>query len=420
MTAEIISVGTEILMGNIVNTNAAYISEKLAGMGIANYYQTVVGDNAVRLKKTIELALTRSEIIIIGGGLGPTEDDLTKETAASCLGIDLKFDDKAWNDIVWYFSKKGMLLTDNNKKQAMVPSKEDGIVLYNSNGTAPGIIFEKDGKSVILLPGPPSEMIPMWDNQVTPYLLKKTDKAIYSKMIKLVGIGESKLEDEIKDLIHSSNPTVATYAKIGEVHIRVTGSGKDEEEAKNVVKPVVKELKARFGEKVYTTEENVNLEQAVVELLEKNDLTIATAESCTGGLLAGRIINVPGASSVIKEGIVTYSNKAKRKRLGVKKSTLEKFGAVSEQTAKEMVTGVIELTKADVALSTTGIAGPDGGTNEKPVGLVYIGCNVCGRIKVKECHFRGNREIIRTRTVTEALTMLRMCILEYYTETKMK
>ena len=420
MTAEIISVGTEILMGNIVNTNAAYIAEKLAGMGIANYYQTVVGDNAVRLKKTIEQALTRSDVIIIGGGLGPTEDDLTKETAAACLGIELVFDDKAWNEIVWYFSKKGILLTDNNRKQAMVPAKDDGITLYNPNGTAPGIIFEKDGKSVILLPGPPSEMKPMWDDQVTPYLLRKTDKAIYSKMIKVVGVGESKLEEEIKDMIHSSNPTVATYAKTGEVHIRVTGSGKDEEEAKSVVKPVVKELKSRFGEKIYTTDENVSLEQSVVELLEKNGLSVTTAESCTGGLLCARIINVPGASKVIKESVVTYSNKAKRKRLGVKKSTLEKYGAVSEQTAGEMAVGACELAKADVSLSTTGIAGPDGGTDEKPVGLVYIGCNVCGKVKVKECHFRGTREIIRTRTVTEALSMLRMCLLEYYTDTKLK
>lgn len=420
MTAEIISVGTEILMGNIVNTNAAYMAEKLAAMGIANYYQTVVGDNAGRLKQVIELALTRSDVVIIGGGLGPTEDDLSKETAAEVLGITLRFDNKAWDAIVEYFDKKGLTLTENNEKQAMVPGSNDGLIMYNPNGTAPGVILEKDGKSIILLPGPPSEMIPMWDDQVTPYLLSKTDIAIYSKMVKIVGVGESKIEDEIKDLIHSDNPTVATYAKTGEVHVRVTGSGKDESEAKKIVKPVVKELKARYGAKIYSTDEEVSLEQSVVELLEKNNLTIATAESCTGGLLCGRLINVPGASEVVKEGVVTYSNKSKRNILGVKKSTLEKYGAVSEQTAKEMVKGILSLSKADVALSTTGIAGPDGGTDEKPVGLVYIGCNVCGRVKVKECHFRGTREIIRNRTTTEALSLLRMCILEYYTETKLK
>lgn len=420
MTAEIISVGTEILMGNIVNTNAAYIAEKLATMGIANYYQTVVGDNVDRLKSVIEQAVSRSDVVIIGGGLGPTEDDLSKETAAEVLGITLRFDNKAWDDIVEFFDKRGMDLPDNNEKQAMVPSSKDGIVMYNPNGTAPGVILEKDEKSIILLPGPPSEMIPMWDEQVTPYLQSKTDVAIFSKMVKFVGIGESKLESEIRDLIHSDNPTVATYAKTGEVHVRVTGSGKDESEAKKLVKPVVKELKSRYGAKIYSTDEDTTLEMAVVELLSKNNLTIATAESCTGGMLAGRIINVPGASEVVKEGFITYSNKAKRNLLGVKKSTLAKYGAVSEQTAKEMVKGVISVSKADVALSTTGIAGPDGGTEEKPVGLVYIGCNVCGRVKVKECHFRGTREMIRNRTTTEALALLRMCILEYYTETKLK
>lgn len=416
MTAEIISVGTEILMGNIVNTNAKFMAEKLAMMGISCFYQTVVGDNCDRLKSTVELALSRSDVVIIGGGLGPTEDDLSKETAAELLGITLHFDHKAWDAIVEYFERKGIPLTENNEKQAMVPSGKDGFVMYNPNGTAPGVILEKDNKAIILLPGPPSEMIPMWNDQVTPYLMTKTDVSIYSKMVKIVGVGESKLEEEIIDLIHSDNPTVATYAKTGEVHIRVTGSGKNVSDAKKLVKPVVKELKDRYKTKVYSTDEDETLEQSVIELLKENKLTVATAESCTGGLLCGRLVNVPGASEVVKEGVVTYSNKSKRSLLNVKKTTLEKYGAVSEQTAKEMVKGVINLAKADVALSTTGIAGPDGGTAEKPVGLVYIGCSVCGRVKVKECHFRGTREIIRNRTVTEALALLRKCILEYCSE----
>lgn len=416
MVCEIISVGTEILMGNIVNTNAAYIAEELARLGITNYYQVVVGDNEGRLRDVIKTAFSRSDIVIVGGGLGPTEDDITKEICASVLGIELKMDDKAKEEIVTFFNKKGIKLTDNNFKQAILPTKKDGIIMYNPNGTAPGCIMEKDSKAVILLPGPPGEMKPMFDDQVVPYLKKKTDKAIYSTMIKMVGVSESVVGEEISDLFEMSNPTVATYAKVGEVHIRVTGSGSDEKEAKKLVKPVVKELKSRYGEHIYTTEDTINLEDAVVELLSANNLTVATAESCTGGLLAGRIINVPGASEVFKEGIITYSNKAKKNRLGVKKSTLNKYGAVSEQTAKEMVKGLLNYTKADVALSVTGIAGPDGGTEEKPVGLVYVGCSVGGKVTVKEYYFHGNRQKVRESTCTAALTLLRHCILEYFSE----
>lgn len=415
MTAEIICVGTEILMGNIVNTNAAFIAERLAILGITNYYQTVVGDNEKRVEDTIKLAMSRSDIVILSGGLGPTEDDLTKEIAARCMDKDLVFDERAWEEIETFFNKRGIKLTENNRKQAFVP--KDSIVMYNPNGTAPGIIMEGNGKIIILLPGPPIELIPMFKDQVEPYLAEKSNCAFYSKMVKLCGIGESEAETEIADLIHSNNPTVATYAKTGEVHIRVTGSGEDEKSAKKVVKPVVKDLKARFGSKIYSTEENATLEESVVELLSNNGLTISTAESCTGGLLCGRIINAPGASEIIKEGIVTYSNKAKRTRLGVKKSTLNKYGAVSEQTAKEMVKGVLGLTKADTALAVTGIAGPDGGTEEKPVGLVYIACSVCGNTKVEKFQFRGNRQKIRESATTQALTMLRMSILEYLSET---
>lgn len=418
MVAEIICVGTEILMGNITNTNARYIAENLAILGISNYYQTVVGDNEARLTETLKLALSRADIVILNGGLGPTEDDLTKEVAAACVGKQMYLDERAWDEIKVYFEKRGLTLTDNNKKQAMIP--EGAIIMYNPNGTAPGIIIEDNGKSIILLPGPPLEMIPMFDDQVKPYLESKSQRAIYSTMVKMCGTGESIVATEIDDLIHSDNPTVATYAKTGEVHVRVTGSAETEKDAKKLVKPVVKELKARFGANIYTTEENVTLEDSVVELLATNDLTVSTAESCTGGLLAGRIINVAGASEIIKEGIVTYSNKAKRRRLGVKKSTLEKYGAVSEQTAKEMVKGVLSLTKSDTALAVTGIAGPDGGTDEKPVGLVYIACSVCGQVKVNKYQFRGSRQKIRESATTQALTLLRMCILEHLSQTLLK
>lgn len=414
MTAETICVGTEILMGNIVNTNATRIAEQLATLGITHYYQTVVGDNSDRLAETIKLALSRSDVVILSGGLGPTEDDLTKEVAAKCMGKDLVFDERAWDEITTYFLKRGIKLTENNRKQAMVPVESK--VLYNPNGTAPGIIMEENGKIVILLPGPPMEMVPMLEDQVTPYLREKSDRHIYSKMVKMCGVGESIVESEISDLIHSNNPTVATYAKTGEVHVRVTGAGEDDKEAKKLVKPIVKELKARFGAYIYTTDEAVSLEESVVELLAKNNLTTATAESCTGGLLAGRIINVPGASEIIKEGIVTYSNKAKRTRLGVKKSTLSKHTAVSEEVAKEMVKGVLGLTKADTALSVTGYAGPDGGDENNPVGTVFIGCSVCGRVTVKKYQFKGSRQKIRESATTAALSLLRINILEYVSE----
>jgi len=414
MIAETICVGTEMLMGNIVNTNATRIAEQLAMIGITHYYQTVVGDNEARLTDTIKLALSRSDIVILSGGLGPTGDDITKEVAAKCMGKELVFDEKAWDEITTYFLKRGIKLTENNRKQAMVPVGAK--VLYNPNGTAPGIIMEENDKIVILLPGPPIELIPMLEDQVKPFLQEKSDVFYFTKMVKLCGKGESVVESEIEDLVKCDNPTVATYAKTGEVHIRVTGAAADEKEARKLVKPVVKELKARFGANIYTTEEEVSLEESVVDLLAKNNLTVAVAESCTGGLLAGRIINVPGASEIIKEGIVTYSNKAKRTRLGVKKSTLQKHTAVSEQVAKEMVKGVLGLTKADTALSVTGYAGPDGGTEDDPVGTVYIGCSVCGRSNVYRFQFRGSRQKIRESATTQALTVLRMNILEYVSE----
>ncbi len=415
MKAEIICVGTEILMGNIVNTNAAYISRGLAGLGVSCYYQSVVGDNDGRLAEVFNEAAKRADIVILSGGLGPTEDDLTKETVAKTMGRQLIEDEKAWKQIKKFFEKRDIKYTDNNRKQALVP--EGARVLYNKNGTAPGIIVEGEEVTAILLPGPPGELIPMWDDQVVPYIKEKSDVVFVSEMVKLCGVGESLVETELKDLIDAqSNPTIATYAKVGEVDIRVTASGTDEKAAHKLVKPVVKEIKKRFGSYIFTTDENVTLEAAVMQLLDENKLTLATAESLTGGMLTSRLINVPGASEVIKTGFVTYSNKSKRKYLGVKRSTLEKHGAVSEQCAKEMVKGCQTATKADAAISLTGIAGPDGGTDEKPVGLTYIGVSVLGKIKVKKFVFSGEREKIRESATATALTMLRHSLLENLTE----
>lgn len=415
MIVELISVGTEILLGNIVNTNAAYLSEKCAALGLSCYYQDVVGDNEERLCETIKTALSRADILLLSGGLGPTQDDLTKEVAARVMGKPLYLHEESKAAIQAFFEKRGLEITDNNWKQAMMP--EGCIVVDNPNGTAPGVIMAENGKHVILMPGPPNEMIPMFETSIIPYLSRLQSGVIFSQTVKVCGVGESKVETMVKDLIEGqTNPTIATYAKTGEVHLRVTARADDEKEARKLVKPVVKDLKARFGGHIYTTDDEVTLEKAIVDLLLANKLTISTVESCTGGLLAARLINVPGVSEVFKSGYITYSNKAKRRLLGIKKNTLLKHGAVSKEIAREMVKGAALISKADVTVSVTGIAGPDGGSEEKPVGLVYIGCNVCGRITVKEYHFSGDRSKIRENTVSAALSLMRECILQYYSE----
>lgn len=415
MTVEIIAVGTEILLGNIVNTNAAYLAEKCAGLGLSCYHQDVVGDNEERLSETIRLALTRADIILLSGGLGPTQDDLTKEAAAKVMGKELYLHEPSKEAIRQFFAERNMEITENNWKQAMVP--EGCIVVENPGGTAPGIIIAENGKHVVLMPGPPGELIPMFERSIMPYIAGLTTGVIYSQTVKICGVGESKAESMVEDLVNAQdNPTIATYAKTGEVHLRVTATAPDEKEAKKLVKPMVKELKGRFGNHVYTTDSEVTLEKAVVDLLMANKLTACTVESCTGGMLSARLINVPGVSEVFKSGYVTYSNKSKRKLLGIKKNILMKHGAVSEQIAKEMAKTAATLARTDVSVSTTGIAGPDGGTPDKPVGLVYIGCNVCGRVTVKECHFHGTREKIRESTVSAALSLMRECILQYYSE----
>lgn len=412
MTAETIFVGTELLLGNIVNTNAAYLAEQMAVLGFPMYYQTTVGDNEERLEGCIRQALDRSELVILSGGLGPTQDDLTKETAAKVMGKKLLLNEKAKEQIESYFAKKGKTMTENNLKQAMIP--EDALMLENANGTAPGVIMEKDGKILVLLPGPPEELSLMFEKSVVPYLQDKVSQVIYSVMVKVCGLSESSVAQQLDDLISSAGDvTVAPYARIGEVHLRVTAKAEDEKQAKKLVKPVIKDIKSRLGDAVYTTHEEVSLEQSVVDLLLANNLTVTTVESCTGGLLAGRLINVPGVSEIFKMGHITYSNKAKRKIVGVKRKTLEKYGAVSGQVVKEMVGGVLQITRADVAVSISGLAGPDGGTPEKPVGLVYIACSVCGTVTVQECHFSGTRSKIRESAVAAALVLMRRCVMAY-------
>ena len=416
MVTELIAVGTEILLGNIVNTNSAYLSEKCAELGLAVYYQSVVGDNPDRMKSVIKTALDRSDVIILTGGLGPTEDDLTKEITAEVMGFPL-VENAHTRELMEAYLKEyeknhpQRRITKNNYKQTMVP--EGAIVMDNHNGTAPGLIMEKKGKTAILLPGPPNEMVPMFEESVYPYLRKKQPEIIYSRMVKISGIGESQVAEEIQDLIDKqTNPTIAPYAKTGEVHLRVTAKAEDEKKCKEMIKPIVRELKKRFGKNVFATREDKTLEEAVVDLLKEKNMTLSLAESCTGGAVAARIVNVPGASDALMCGYVTYTNRAKRKCLGVKKSTLNKEGAVSAKCAKEMAKGGAKAARTDVCLSVTGLAGPGGGTKETPVGTVFMGCTCAGKTTTREFHFTGNRSRIRGQAVAQALTFIRDSLLE--------
>lgn len=412
MVVELVSVGTELLLGNIVNTNTQFLAEQCALLGLSMYHQSVVGDNEERLAEVVRTALGRSDVVIFTGGLGPTEDDLTKEVCARVMGFELKEDAHTKKRLQEYFKNSiYKKISDNNWKQTMVP--EGALVLDNDNGTAPGLIMEKDGKRLILLPGPPNEMIPLFNNQVEPYLRKLRPGFLVTRMVKVCGVGESQVEDMLLDLIDGqSNPTIATYAKTGEVHVRVTASASDEETGDKLIKPVVKEIKKRLGRAVYSVREEETLEMTLVRLLKKHELTVATAESCTGGLVASRIVNVSGASDVFKEGFVTYSNKAKRKHLDVSKGTLKKYGAVSSQTAREMAIGGAFATDSDVCVSVTGIAGPDGGTEEKPVGLVYMACCFKDKVTVEKYQFKGNRDKVREHAAVRALDLVRRTVLE--------
>ena len=409
MKAEIISVGTEILLGDIVNTNSQYLARELANMGIEVYYQSTVGDNEERILNAFEESLKRNDIVITTGGLGPTNDDITKEVACKYFGQELVLNEPSLEKISNYFKRLNIKLSDNNKKQAYFP--KEAIILENNHGTAPGAILKKDNKMIVVLPGPPREMKPMFEDAVKPYLEKYTNSVLVSRILRTFGIGESLLEEEIIDIIkEQTNPTIAPYAKDSEAILRITAKADNKEEAENLIKPVVDKIKERVGEYIYG-EGETSLEDEVSKLLVKKNLTIAVAESCTGGLVSSSLINYPGISSVFMEGCVTYSNEAKISRLGVKKETLDKYGAVSEQTAMEMAKGIAKNLNTNIGLATTGIAGPQGGSEEKPVGLVYIGIYINGETFVRKFVFNGERQMIRLRATKNILNELRLKLL---------
>ncbi len=389
MKAEILCVGTELLLGDIVNTNAAYIAKELANIGIDVFYQSVVGDNDGRLQGSLDLAFSRADIVVMTGGLGPTYDDLTKETVAKYFNAPMVMDDASLQSITSFFQSIGKPMTENNKKQALMP--KGATIFSNQWGTAPGLAITDGKHTAILLPGPPKEMRPMFENKAIPYLMKFTDSVLVSKNIRLFGIGESDLETRLYDMMkNAQNPTIAPYAKTGEVSLRITASAKNRAEGIAMIDPVIEQISGVVGKYIYGIDVP-DLQHALVDQLKKQNLKIAVAESCTGGLLSQQITQIPGVSEVFECGVCTYADSIKRKLLGVSADTLEKYGAVSEQTAIEMAEGVRKLSGADIAISTTGIAGPGGGSAQKPVGTVFVGISSKKHTEVLCLQLSGRR-----------------------------
>ncbi len=410
MRAEIVSVGTELLLGQIVDTNAAYMAKMLSYMGIAVYRRTTVGDNMERLVDALSAALQQNDLVITIGGLGPTMDDITRDGLAAAFHDTLVQDEEIAENLRRFFAERGAVMTQSNLRQALVPTH--GRALPNPNGTAPGLLFEKDGKIGIALPGPPNEFIPMTDNCVAPYLREKTGNSgtIRSRVLRVIGIGESMAEERVRDLMLSANPTVAPYAKVGEVHLRVTARAETPEEAEKMVEERAALVCERLGNAVYA-HDDVTLEQAVAALLKQKQRTVAVVESCTGGMLAQRITDVPGSSALFLGGIVAYSNQAKTDFADVPAALLQEHGAVSRETAAAMAQGARLRFSADYGIGITGIAGPDGGTAEKPVGLVYIALADSSSCRVEKGLFTGSRSVVRTRSVLTALNMIRQSLL---------
>ncbi len=405
MIAELICVGTELLIGQFLNTNAQFIAQELAPSGIDMYHQLVVGDNPKRLTEAVDTALSRADVVLLSGGLGPTDDDLTKETVAKAMGKELVLFVDEWEKLVAWFTSRGRTIAPNNKKQAMFP--RDAIILENPNGTAPGCIMEADGKAAILMPGPPRELRPMFKNLVLPYLLEKSGHRLYSREVRIFGMGESDVAYRLDDLFkNQTNPTIAPYAKTGEVTLRVTARCRDEIEGEALVTPMIETIKATLGDVVYDTNGRELAEVCHHALIEAGK-TLAVSESCTGGRLADAFINYPGSSAYFVEGDVTYSNDAKMRRLGVRRETLDTVGAVSEECAKEMAEGTRKAANTDFALSTTGYAGPDGGEPDKPVGTVFIALASADGTVVKRLNLFGDRDRIRHAAMLNALDLLR-------------
>lgn len=385
MKSAILSIGTELLMGQITNTNSVYLSQQLNMMGIDVMYHYTVGDNPQRLEELIHMAFKDCDLIIATGGLGPTQDDLTKEIVCKTMGDQLKLHQPSMDHLEAFFDRRQAKMTENNLKQAYMPSR--ATVLFNSQGTAPGFALEKDGKHIICMPGPPREMTVMFENEAKPYLEKLSESTLYYKQLRLFGIGESQLETVLLPLINEqTDPTLATYAKTGECALRIASKRPTREEAVAAVEEMQEKVKPYIGEYVYSYDDEELADVVAKKLLERN-ITISAAESCTGGMFAARMTDISGISQVFDRSLVTYSNQAKMDELGVKAETLEQHGAVSEETAREMAEGLYRASRSDLCVSITGIAGPGGAVPGKPVGTVYLGATYKGQtycIKAEE------------------------------------
>lgn len=405
-TAELIAVGTELLLGNIANTDAQMISQGLSQLGINVYYHTVVGDNPQRVRQAVDIARGRADILITTGGLGPTCDDLTKAAVAQAFGKELVYHEPSAQRIRERFAQRGTPVTENNFQQAMVP--EGCTVLDNDWGTAPGVAFQAGGTHVLMLPGPPRECAMMFRHRALPYLQKLSDGVIASRTVKTFGIGESAAEALLRDLMNAlHNPTLAPYAKPTGTELRITAHAPTREEALRLIAPVEEQVKAILGDKVIGVDVD-SLEEVCFALLKDRGLTVGTAESCTGGLLAKLLTDLPGSSAVFRGGVVSYTNGVKAGLLGVPQDLLDRYGAVSPQVAEAMARGAKAALGCDIALSTTGVAGPDADDRGNPIGLVYLGLAWGDQCQVTE--FRAGpveRERVRRQAAQTALDLLR-------------
>ncbi len=423
MKSEIICIGSELLLGEIVNTNAAFISDKLTKLGINCHFQTTVGDNESRIYDALNIAINRADLIITTGGLGPTDDDLTIKAIANYFNEEMVFDETSLQNIIKYFEKRGQNVVEINKNQALRPKTAEHF--KNSCGTAPGMFWKLDAqrfgfkknKYIVSFPGVPSELYSMWNEASEKYFSNFTKSAIAVKRLKFTGIAEAVLADKVKSFLELSNPTVAPLVSDYEATLRVAAKAESITKANDLILETKAQILKEVGDYYYGDDEDT-LESVVAKILNKKNITVSIAESCTGGLVSSRLTDIAGSSAFITLNVVTYSNEAKQKIINVKAETLEKYGAVSEQTAKEMAQGIKKLSNSDVGLSLTGIAGPAGGSDEKPVGLVYIGISADQITEVHKVQVfqtaKNNRINTKRKFSTNALNLLRKFLLENF------
>jgi len=409
MVAEILCIGTELLMGQTLNTNAQFLSRRLHALGVSVYHHTVVGDNAARLEEALRLALSRADVVITTGGLGPTADDITKRIAAKVAGQPLVLFPEAEEMVRERFRQYRRPMTDNNLSQAMFTP--DSTLLMNPGGTAPGAIVPMaEGKSVIHLPGPPYEMEPMFTAQVEPWLASRSGRVLVSRYIYIFGMGEAEVDSRLRDLMEGTNPTLSPYCSVGEVMLRLTASAPTSGEAEALLPPLIAEVQRRLGHVIYAIEEDDqgSLVKSAVAALKARGWTCAACESLTGGMISAALVEVPGASAVVRGGLVTYQTDTKTLLAGVPAETIERCDVVSAEVAKAMAEGTRERLGVDVAVSATGLAGPDGGTPEKPVGTVFIGVATARGSRVIPLALSGSRNRIRTLAMKHAVNALRL------------